>query len=210
MSEPSLEELSRVAAREWEASPYYELAEAHMAPQWDSIIRPFLDGSDFSHALELGPGRGRNSARLLPLAKTLLLVDVVEANLAACRSRFAGDPRLRCRLNDGYTLSAVPDASVTLVYCWDSMVHFDRRVVASYLREFRRVLSPRGRAFCHHSNYSAAPDSDYHFNPHSRAHMSLELFAALAAEAGLRLLRHQALTWGGMADLDGLALLERP
>lgn len=56
--------------------------------------------------------------------------------------------------NDGMTIpgEAVANATITLVFSWDSMVHFPPIAVTSYLAEVRRVLRPGGTAFLHHSN----------------------------------------------------------
>jgi hypothetical protein len=51
--------------------------------------------------------------------------------------------------------------SITLVYTWDSMVHFDKLIVQDYLAEIKRVLKAGSSAFLHHSNYGEkSPDSD--------------------------------------------------
>jgi SAM-dependent methyltransferase len=169
-------------------APYFPYAEGAMSWQWP-IIWPIIAGSDFSTVLELAPGHGRNTERLREHAKTIHLVDVNQSCIDACRARF-GERKDGCRffyhVTDGTRLHDVADGSITFVYSWDSMVHFDKLVVRGYMHELARVLVPGGRAFLHMSNYgSIKPDIDWATNFGARSNMSMELLKAYAAEAGL-------------------------
>src|SRR5690606_23099253 len=99
--------------------------------------------------------------------------------------------------------------SVSLLYCFDAMVHFDSDVVRSYLREFRRILQPGGRAFCHHSNYAGSPSGDFRVSPAARNFMTKELFEHYAHKEGLRVVRARVIKWN-LPDHDCLTLLDRP
>lgn len=124
---------------------HFVAAEPHLESQWNEVIWPAISGSDFDCVAEIGPGAGRNSARLAKVARSLRLVDVNEYPLDHCRTRFSGqspDCEIHYDLNDGLTLPMLPERSVTFVYSWDSMVHFDQLVVRSYPREFARVMRP--------------------------------------------------------------------
>lgn len=46
----------------------------------------------------------------------------------------------------------MPAGEVDLVFSFDSLVHVDASTLTGYLRETKRVLSPSGAAFLHHSN----------------------------------------------------------
>jgi SAM-dependent methyltransferase len=111
-------------------------------------------------------------------------------------------------VNSGYDLRPAEDGVFTLVYCFDAMVHFEKEVVRSYLRDTARVLKPGGRGFFHHSNYTGG--RDWRTNPHSRNFMCRELFAAYAQIEGLRVLRQDVLNWGHIHGLDCLSLVEKP
>ncbi|MGT2429910.1 class I SAM-dependent methyltransferase [Cupriavidus basilensis] len=108
----------------------------------------------------------------------------------------------------------IPDQSVTLIYKFDAMMHFDKLVVRDYVAEFRRILKPGGCAFIHHSNLGALhPDSDWARNTGSRSDMSAELTRQHAADSKLAV-RFQRLSgmadgWG-MDNLDCFTVLERP
>lgn len=71
-------------------------------------------------------------------------------------------------LKDGISLKQILNNEVTLVYSFDSMVHFDSDVVRAYLKEFQRMLRPGGLGFCHYSNYTDQPTGDYPNSPHWR------------------------------------------
>jgi ubiquinone/menaquinone biosynthesis C-methylase UbiE len=209
MEQRSVEERARETGAAFRGAPYYDLAEGGMDQQWTRLIWPFIHDADFDVVLDLAAGHGRNTARLLEHANKLIVVDINEDNVAFCRNRFAGDPRLEYVVNDGVSLTAIPDASLTLIYCFDSMVHFDSDVVRRYLREFRRTLRPGGQAFLHHSNYIGNPGGKFTESPHWRNFMSRELFAHYSVLEGLEVARQQVIDWSVPA-LDCLSLVRRP
>lgn len=205
----ALDLAARYAGDPWTPdNPYFAAAEPVMAQLWAEQIQPFIRGSDLRCVLDLATGHGRNAAVLLGQAERLILVDIQPGNVAHCRQRFGDDPRLRYLVNNGYDLADVADAEVTLLYCFDAMVHFDSDVVRAYLCEARRVLVPGGRAFLHHSNYHDG--HDWRAAPHSRAFMSKRLMQHYAQKEGLSVMRQRVIDWGGVARLDCLSLLARP
>ena len=195
---------------------YFAVAETVMQAQWDNVIFPIIRECDFTSTLELGCGYGRNTERLRQLAKSIVLVDVNQSCLDGCFRRF-GDRLDGCtfeyRKTIGNSLAGVSDSSITLAYCWDTMVHFDKTVVADYVAEIARVLRPGGRAFLHYSNVGAlSPDSNFATNPGTRSDMSAEIMVRYAGQNGLSVVSHRlsgrADGWG-QDDLDCLTLLER-
>ena len=179
-----------------------------MVPSWDAVIWPFIGDCDFRHTLDLACGGGRNSTMLIPLAETHVVMDILADNVEACRARFAGHPNVECYVCNGYDLRPVTDESLTLVYCFDAMVHFDSDVVRSYLHDTRRVLKPGGRGFFHHSALPLGPD--WRRNQGARAFMTPELFAHYAHKEGLKLVRQKVLDWGNSTACDCVSLVERP
>jgi SAM-dependent methyltransferase len=180
---------------------YFSDAEKYMAWQWDNIIYPIVKDADFSEVLEIAPGHGRNTHYLSQLSRKIHLVDVNESCVAACRKRF-GTKHNNCEfvyhITDGNSLGGIENDSITFVYTFDSMVHFDKIVVADYVKEIARILKPNGTAFLHHSNFGAfQPDSDWAHNTVTRSDMSAELMREYAAVAGL-LVDYQRLS--GRAD----------
>jgi len=211
-----LQDLARNSGDPWTPkNEYFRTAEVHFEEMWRNTILPFIEGCDFSAVIDLAAGHGRNSSMLAAKTGRLLVMDIQAGNVEVCRCRFAGQPNVECAANNGFDLRPAADRAFTLVYCFDSMVHFDKDVVRSYLHDTRRVLRPGGRAFFHHSNHTGG--SDWRTGPHGRNYMSRELFASYAREAGLRTLRQRVLGWGDpsekwghIPDLDCLTLLERP
>ncbi|MEO0651784.1 MAG: class I SAM-dependent methyltransferase [Planctomycetota bacterium] len=199
----------------WEAAEYYDVAEEHMDLQWRETILPGIQGCDFRRVLELAPGHGRNTARLIEMADELVLVDINQSCIDRCRERFADHPRVdrvSFHVNDGTSLPMVADQSVTLVYCWDAMVHFEPEVIQRYLREFKRLLVPGGRCALHYSNYGAHPESTgrpWRDNPHWRSAMSQEHFREYCAELGFVVVAEQLLEWDRIEALDALAVIEK-
>lgn len=106
--------------------------------------------------LEIAPGHGRVTHYLRPLCTRLVLVDLSDTCIAACRDRFATDHHIEYIVNDGRTLP-VPDASIDFAFSFDSLVHCEIDVIDAYLQELARVLTPTGSAFLHHSNLGAYP-----------------------------------------------------
>ena len=220
MSEPTPDEARKarnVAENRvsWSDSDYYDLAEEAMEMQWGHIA-PILRGHDLENVLELAPGHGRNTERLKEICGELHLVDLNESCIEHCRRRFAdhtGDCRISYYVNDGSSLSMLADGSITFVYSFDSMVHFDRLVVREYVREFARVMRPGAHGLVHYSNYGAKcadPDSTWLENPHARSTMSRELFESYCADAGLEIVGHRLVDWEEVEELDCLTLFRKP
>ena len=191
---------------------YYGVAELHMDMQWATVIYPIIKDCDFTHVLELAPGHGRNTEKLIKVAGEISLVDVTESCITACKERFK-NYRGRCKLNyfvnDGRTMPQIENGSVTFIYSWDSMVHFDLDIVKSYIVEFSRILRPGGFGFIHHSNYSAHKGRYWRKNPHCRNYMSSELFSQLCKEVGLDVRSSKVIDWGGVKGLDCMTLFKK-
>ncbi|MCC6320866.1 MAG: class I SAM-dependent methyltransferase [Phycisphaerales bacterium] len=194
-------------------SRYFANAEQYMDVQWRAKIEPRIRDGDFSSTLDLACGHGRNAAKLLPMCKELWLVDVNDHCIEACRKRFvdAQTVAIHYHVNDGCSLSFIPDGRLTFVYSWDAMVHFDTLVVERYIHEFARVMAPGARGFIHHSNYGAAhPDSNWLDNPHWRSNTSRDDVARYMTAAGLEIVSQELMPWGHDADLDCLTRFRKP
>lgn len=187
---------------------YYERAEQVFARQWEQMILPFIEDAlpETGVFLELAIGHGRNTQALLPFASKLYAVDINEENVRFCKTRFRDETKIEYVLSPGAQLPAVPSSSVDFIYCFDAMVHFDSRVVESYIKEFKRILKPQGSGFCHHSNFTGNPGGHFRENPHARDFMSKELFAHYLYQAGLKPTRQQLIDWAGTKQLDCFTL----
>jgi ubiquinone/menaquinone biosynthesis C-methylase UbiE len=208
-TQSQIQRLADHVGRDWKQQPYYDEAEAHMDKQWQETVWPFIQKADFSCVLDLAAGHGRNGEKLKRFAEKIYIVDINQENIDYCRQRFNGDPRFVFIRNDGCSLQPIPSNSLTLVYCFDAMVHFDSDVVREYLREFKRTLRPGGLGFCHHSNYAANPSGDVHDNPGWRNFMSDSLFAHYCVKEGLVVLRQRIINWSAPGS-DCVTLFKKP
>jgi ubiquinone/menaquinone biosynthesis C-methylase UbiE len=197
------------------------------AAQWFGAILPRIeDCLPADTILEIAPGFGRWTHYLKDYCQQLLIVDRSAECIEACRQRFAAEPSVHCYLNDGRSLSMIPDGSVDFVFSFDSFVHPDRDVIEAYVRELGTKLKPGGKGFIHHSNFGeyanslreripqalAKPlikarilDWAHHRNPT----MSAGLFRALCAQHGLHCVSQELVNWRGRRLIDCLSLMVR-
>lgn len=155
----------------WESYPWVAGGDEWSDPwggaeaQWHGSLFPRIQHYlPARNVLEIACGFGRWTQFLKDHCEKLTAVDIADNCIAACRDRFAEDDQIRFITNDGATVPEVENASVDFVFSFDSLVHADRAALTSYLAEIRRVLSPGGVAFIHHSNFGA----------YSRMHANLE------------------------------------
>jgi SAM-dependent methyltransferase len=207
-TDDDLAELAAYSGDPWTSdNPYFARAEAYMEQSWNELIWPVIHGLDLRSVLDLAAGHGRNSQRLLDHCETLTIMDIQPDNIERCRQRFAGIDRITYHVTNGYDLRPVADGSITLVYCFDAMVHFDSDVVRSYLADTYRVLAPGAHAFFHHSNYTGG--DDWRAAPAARAFMSRELFAHYARKEGFDLVSQRVIDWDSKPNLDCLSLIRK-
>ena len=197
------------------------------AAQWFGAILPRIQHClPAGTILEIAPGFGRWTHYLKDHCNKLWAVDKSNECIEACQQRFAGVSHVQCLLNDGRSLSMIPDGSVDFVFSFDSFVHPNRDVVEAYLRELRTKLKIGGKGFIHHSNFGeyanslrerlpqalAKPlikakilDWAHHRNPT----MSADLFRALCAQYGLYCVSQELVNWRGRRLIDCLSLFVR-
>ena len=169
------------------------------AAQWAGTIFPRIrECLPAGTILEIAPGFGRWTHYLKDYCNELWAVDKSSDCIEACQERFASVSHVRCFLNDGRSLSMIPDASVDFVFSFDSFVHPDRDVVEAYLRQLGTKLKIGGKGFIHHSNFGEYVNSPRERLPealakplikakildwahHRNPGMTAELFRALSA-----------------------------
>jgi ubiquinone/menaquinone biosynthesis C-methylase UbiE len=196
----------------WKESTYYADAE-----KWtnvifwnpDTIFRRLFGRLDLTSVIELACGRGRHAEKIAPACGSLVLIDIHQENIDFCKSRLGHHPNVSFAKNNGYQFTGVAAGSVTAIYCYDAMVHFNPDLVENYLNETARVLAKDGMALYHHSNYNAPQTVSYGANPHARNHMTLSLFSEYAENAGLSVQESHAIKWAQVDDLDRITLLKK-
>ncbi|MFN7921187.1 MAG: class I SAM-dependent methyltransferase [Bryobacteraceae bacterium] len=210
--------LARTSGDPFRVSDYFAAAEPATADCWNKMIWPVIGrhraNMNFSSVVDLAAGHGRNSEMLKTFCDRITCVDINGECIEACKARFAGDSRFSFVQNDGFSLQPIAAGSVTFLFSFDAMVHFDPEVVKNYVPEMARVLAPGGHGFVHHSNYTANAGGDFRHSPHWRNYMSRELFTGYCKRAGLDIVESEVIDWGGGADfyagLDCLTLFRKP
>ena len=195
--------------------------------QWNGTIFPRIrDCLPAATILEIAPGFGRWTHYLKDYCEQLWAVDKSSECIEACRQRFAAESHVRCCLNDGRSLSMVPDRSVDFVFSFDSFVHPDREIVEGYLRELGAKLKNGGKGFIHHSNFGEYANSPRERLPeflakplikakildwahHRNPGMTAELFRALCNQNGLHCISQELVNWRGRRLIDCLSLFVR-
>jgi SAM-dependent methyltransferase len=152
--------------------------------------------------LEIAPGYGRWTQFLAPLCRSLIVVDVTERCIAACRERFAGYRHIAYHVNDGRTLPPLRDGSIDFAFSFDSLVHVEADVLGSYMEQLGAKLAPEGIGFFHHSNMGAFADPSTGTlsipNLHWRAtSVSASGFDEMCRRAGLVCIAQELVNWGG-------------
>ncbi len=128
------------------------------AAQWYGAIFPRIHCClPTGTILEIAPGFGRWTHYLRHYCEHLSIVDPAERQIEACRQRFAGDSRLSYHVNDGCSLTMIPDRSIDFIFSFDSLVHVSRDIVATYVTQFAAKLKKNGIGFIHHSNLGEYP-----------------------------------------------------
>ena len=90
--------------------------------------------------LEIAPGYGRTQY-LKDLCDRLIVVDLAERCIFHCRERFADASNIEYHVNDGRSLEMVPDDSIDFAFSFDSLVHVQTDVLASYLQQLSQKLA---------------------------------------------------------------------
>jgi SAM-dependent methyltransferase len=193
--------------------------------QWHASILPrihtYLPAPSI---LEIAPGFGRWTQFLKQQCQELTVVDLSARCIEACQQRFAADKHIRYHVNDGLSLSMVPDHSIDFAFSFDSLVHVERNVIESYLLELARVLKPQGVAFLHHSNIAAhrtyfrlvrgvpglrllARVAGLETKMHGRGEdVSAEVFHHCAGAVGLHCVSQEWINWRSPLTIDCLTV----
>ncbi len=152
--------------------------------QWFGSIYPrvhrFLPAQ---RILEIAPGFGRWTRYLLPACEEFIGIDLSNKCTEACQKRFLAANHAQFITNDGRSLEAAKDQAFDLIFSFDSLVHAEYDILASYIPQIVHKLSSVGVAFIHHSNLLAYNNTIG--QPHGRAlTVSADAIADLIYRAG--------------------------
>ena len=141
-----------------------------------TYLKPFIPDRALD-ILEIAPGGGRMTSELIPLCRSLVIVDVCEACIEICKERFKYSDNIEFYVNDGSSLEMVEDGSRDLIVSYDSFVHIDPEIIEIYVSQFAAKLRDFGVVWLTHS--SRASEAEW------RSDMSKEKMAAMAERHGL-------------------------
>jgi SAM-dependent methyltransferase len=165
---------------EWTVSADWKLSIIH------DILQKYI--APGKTVLEIGPGAGRWTEVLQPMARELIAVDISPKAIDLCRKKFAGARNARFYLTAGSSLECIADCTIDAVWSFDVFVHINQPETENYLSEIKRVLVPGGCAVIHHPK-------DGGMQGGCRSRMTAPLFISLLEGRGLTLVR-QFDSWG--------------
>ena len=183
-----------IQGEEWSAD--YGTSEAH----WHWVMLPRLYSFlPTETILEIAPGYGHWTKHLLLNCKHLIGVDLTRRCVEACKIRF---PDQEFYQNDGLSLECVLNGSVDFCFSYDSLVHCDELVLASYLEQLSKKLKPTGSVFFHHSNAGSCNRERVTASGTSRAlDMTAEKFVAYCNCFGLACVAQELIDWSMNGEL---------
>lgn len=186
---------------------YYQVFEDHAPAYWrpETIFRQMFDRLDQTSIVEVACGQGRHAANIVDTAGKLWLMDTSVDAIKFVEKRFEGKSNVVPMLSETGDTIDLPDNSVTAIFSYDAMVHFELTTIGAYFYEAARILVPGGRALFHHSAYDAAPARPFKDNPGWRNFMSKDVIIYFASRAGLEI--EEAVPSG---ELDQVTLLRKP
>ncbi|MBM3493112.1 MAG: class I SAM-dependent methyltransferase [Armatimonadetes bacterium] len=172
----------------WETHDWSQCGEEWtVSPAWkeailDELLRAYMPAG--GRILEIGPGAGRWTEHLIPIASRLILVDLTPACIALCRKRFASERGIEYHVNDGRSVPFLSDESVDGVWSFDTFVHIEPSEVRTYMAEFARVMAPGAVGVTHRARAGRHRRS-------WRSDMTAERMADFCLERHLELVKQQ-------------------
>lgn len=176
---------------------------------WDEVIYPRISTFLKGDILEIAPGYGRVTEKLLEYnINSLEIVDLNSNCIDRCKERFE-DQIQGYFTNSGKDLHDFVSNSKDFILSWDSFVHMDETVVEPYLWEIYRVLKPGAIAWIHHSNLERGNENNWN-NIGGRANMGNAKFKELSQKVGLTTVNQEYFKWESNAVLyDGITTLQK-
>ena len=166
---------------------------------------------DFSNVLDFACGKGRIAELLSTFSGSLTCVDTNDEAIAYCSERFSNKDNVVCKVSEPESIP-VDSGSMSFIYSWDAMVHFDYRSIDYILTEFSRVLKSGGQAVIHHSNAkghsSFEADKNWRKNPHWRSEFNAQDMAHICQKSGFIIEEQLVIDWG-VKSLDCISVIKK-
>jgi len=136
-----------------------------------------------SSVLEIGPGGGRWTEILQPLAKTLIIGDISNKCIEICKKRFELKNNIEYKLIEK-RLNFINDSQIDFIWSYGVFVHINPSDIDRYIEDFSRILKPGGCGVIHHCGIP----SDYNDNKGGwSVFVGAELFAQLVKKHGMKI-----------------------
>lgn len=175
----------------------------------DSVFLKLFKQLNITRCAEIACGFGRHSSQIYNKCQELYLIDTSIDATNYARERFKSSPHVKVFLSyDGLSMPGIADESLTSVFSYDAMVHFEPLTITAYLSEIARTLVQGGRALLHHSNYSGNPTGKIEDVEGARNYMTQSLFAHLCSRNNLTVISQEILDWS-FKESDALSLIEK-
>ena len=166
---------------------------------WNEFLFPRICMGLKGDVLEIAPGYGRITERLLMSDIKLSIIDINENCIEHCYKKF-GQKIYKYHLGDGDNLKQFVSNSKDFVISFDSFVHMSEEVINGYLGEIHRVLKNGGYAWIHHSNLYGGNEDNFK-NWGGRSNMTKETFKNIAEQQGLKVIHQEYVKWENTLDV---------
>lgn len=192
-------ELNKAIWESWDWSAAGE--EWTPSEEWKaSVMRSVLDKHipAGKAVLEIGPGGGRWTGRLIERASGYTGVDISESCVRLCGEKFGGSAKAKFIVGSGRDLKGIADGSIEALWSFDVFVHINQAEVEAYADEFKRVMSSGAVGVIHHGSVGGAAGG-------WRSNLTHEAMSKLLRERGFEVV-DSFLEWqdGGTTHQAGL------
>ena len=169
---------------------------------WNDHVYPKIKDYLKGKVLEIAPGRGRMTRKLLESNINLNIIDLSPTCIDRCKERY-GDKIENYYVGSGSDLKDIKSNSIDFVFSFDSFVHMHEEVIDSYLKEIERVLELGGYCWIHHSCLAEGNDDNFQ-NIAGRSNMDLDKFKSIADRYRLKLIKQELIRWDAPGNPDWL------
>ena len=169
---------------------------------WDTIILPKIKSYIKGDVLEIAPGHGRITRKLLESNVNLDIIDLSNTCIKRCWERF-GNTINNYYVGNGSDLKNINSNSKDFVISFDSFVHMHEEVIDCYLSEINRVLKLGGYCWIHHSNFFHGNKNNFQ-NIAGRSNMDVDKFKKLAEGHNLIVKNQELIKWDAEGNPDWL------
>lgn len=169
---------------------------------WEKILYPKISKYLKGDILEIAPGRGRITNKLLEYDINLDIIDLSDTCIDRCKQRF-GTQINNYYVGNGRDLRNIPSNSKDFVFSFDSFVHMHEEVIDCYLEEIERVLKIGGFCFIHHAQFFGGNEDNFQ-NIAGRSNMNIDLFKQLSESYNLKTINQELIRWDAEGNPDWL------